>query len=468
MQKTIIYLEEEKSKIAIYNHPNYNEPHLRQIPLGLNSNPQDWAKKIKDELINFGKDLISSPLCIILKPNIIKALMIKIPKVKDEREEIELAEKQIFTHLQELDINSVHTYQYKLAPFIYQFICVQKNLLEWVSKAISELKQKVEGVFPLELIIPKLTDDLLSAFELKDEQNYTVIITELTGTIFVKTLTNKPSDKDIHILLKENSLYNIVGREPKIYPLYGDDKSIYSLIEKEGYKIPTDEQNLEIWLSYIVLSKNKGLINSNSNLITLLKPKNKNTNTKSTTGKQNNKNNKDEGGFSKNKIGIIALFLGLGILLQLTLGIDNIFKMFTNKQSAKKPNTNFSSNTQTQITTPQENETQNESPIQPNGQEEKNPPIEKNKIKIRVENGNGVAGSAAKMKFYLENSGYVVSEIGNANKNDYQKTLIFLPEELKHYEKTIVEDLKGKYQTQVELIKEKPENYDVLIIVGQS
>ncbi len=57
------------------------------------------------------------------------------------------------------------------------------------------------------------------------------------------------------------------------------------------------------------------------------------------------------------------------------------------------------------------------------GQQVSNEPI-----RIRVLNGNGVAGAAAAMASRLEAEGFVVASVGDADRKDYAKTTIIVPE----------------------------------------
>ena len=86
---------------------------------------------------------------------------------------------------------------------------------------------------------------------------------------------------------------------------------------------------------------------------------------------------------------------------------------------------------------------------------------------IQILNGTGKAGLAAKVSELLKTKGFADFEIGNADKNNYEKTTIFIqtienPEKLKgiftealgEYEYTIKEPLNSKIK------------YDVIITLG--
>lgn len=51
--------------------------------------------------------------------------------------------------------------------------------------------------------------------------------------------------------------------------------------------------------------------------------------------------------------------------------------------------------------------------------------VDKKSIKLRVLNGNGITGDAAKAKKQLEDAGFTVSKVGNAKRQDYTITQVY-------------------------------------------
>jgi len=92
--------------------------------------------------------------------------------------------------------------------------------------------------------------------------------------------------------------------------------------------------------------------------------------------------------------------------------------------------------------------------------------IDKATLKIRVENGAGVAGVAGKMKDFLTSLGYTVTEVGNAEKFDYAETQLIVKKTKNDFSETIKKDLEKQYTVKVSDALAETSAYDVLVIVG--
>ncbi|PIS22628.1 hypothetical protein COT50_00945 [candidate division WWE3 bacterium CG08_land_8_20_14_0_20_41_10] len=140
-----------------------------------------------------------------------------------------------------------------------------------------------------------------------------------------------------------------------------------------------------------------------------------------------------------------------GLILQLTVG-------FTNILGNKAP---------TQV---RENQTvlseQKVAPAEIKPDEKPQKEFKRTDLKIRVENGNGVAGSAGKLKTYLEGFGYTVVSVGNSDRTDYAKTMIKLPRDLVDYKDLLTNDLKTNYSVEIVNVDAKFTDFDLLIIAG--
>lgn len=90
-------------------------------------------------------------------------------------------------------------------------------------------------------------------------------------------------------------------------------------------------------------------------------------------------------------------------------------------------------------------------------------------LTIQVLNGGGVVGAGSKMKKFLEDKGYKVAEVGNAeNMGTYMKTEVHLKASKSTFQTTIIDDLKGTYSVATDtatLSDNSP--FDVRIIVGK-
>lgn len=94
------------------------------------------------------------------------------------------------------------------------------------------------------------------------------------------------------------------------------------------------------------------------------------------------------------------------------------------------------------------------------------PVIDKTAVVIEVLNGNGITGSADKVKSLLVAAGYTVSKVTNAKKFTYPDTLIYY----KTGQEAVAADIKATltgYQTTIENSDTIVGSYDIVVIVGK-
>jgi len=126
---------------------------------------------------------------------------------------------------------------------------------------------------------------------------------------------------------------------------------------------------------------------------------------------------------------------------------------YDNKNSSQNRNVNLNSNTNTSL-------------LNDNLNANSTPAIDKSLIKIEVLNGNGVTGSAEKLKSVLTNVGYTVSKVANARRFTYPDTIIYH----KTGDETTAQDIKAVltgYQTLIENSDSIAGTYDIVIVVGK-
>jgi hypothetical protein len=89
-------------------------------------------------------------------------------------------------------------------------------------------------------------------------------------------------------------------------------------------------------------------------------------------------------------------------------------------------------------------------------------------ITIQVLNGGGKAGAATKMKKFLEDKGYTVSDTGNAESYTYDKTAVVVKSTKSAYITLLETDLKGTYTLSSSAATlESSVSYDARVIVGK-
>ena len=85
--------------------------------------------------------------------------------------------------------------------------------------------------------------------------------------------------------------------------------------------------------------------------------------------------------------------------------------------------------------------------------------------KIRIANGNGISGEAAKIKGILEAAGFEVASTGNASKT-YEKSIIFYKNGQEDLANALKAAIKNNYTADVEQSDSTVGTYDAVIALG--
>lgn len=95
-------------------------------------------------------------------------------------------------------------------------------------------------------------------------------------------------------------------------------------------------------------------------------------------------------------------------------------------------------------------------------------PVNRADIKIQVWNGGGVPGAASKMKSFLEEKGYKVEDVSNADAYTYDKTEVQVKEGKESILKLLTEDLKDTYTLATNAATLSSDvSYDARVVVGK-
>ena len=93
--------------------------------------------------------------------------------------------------------------------------------------------------------------------------------------------------------------------------------------------------------------------------------------------------------------------------------------------------------------------------------------VDRAKPAVRVLNGSGVAGLAASVKDMLEDLGWRVANIGNADSSDYAQTEVSFKDDFASYQEALVKDLSDKYSVRVSSdTLDSTDSADIEIIIG--
>lgn len=95
------------------------------------------------------------------------------------------------------------------------------------------------------------------------------------------------------------------------------------------------------------------------------------------------------------------------------------------------------------------------------------PSVDKSKYKIKVLNGTGISGEAAKAKELLESDGFTVSTIGNASKQDNLDTTIATKEDVdSEFISVLKEALEGSYKLGEVTTLDTSDPADIVVSLG--
>lgn len=96
-------------------------------------------------------------------------------------------------------------------------------------------------------------------------------------------------------------------------------------------------------------------------------------------------------------------------------------------------------------------------------------PVDLEAYTIKVLNGSGITGEAAKTKTALIDAGFKVGTTGNADNSDYTQTVISVKKSVPEgYVKQLKEQLEKSYSVEpsVETLSDNPEGIDVVVTIG--
>lgn len=94
--------------------------------------------------------------------------------------------------------------------------------------------------------------------------------------------------------------------------------------------------------------------------------------------------------------------------------------------------------------------------------------VDKKEYEIKVLNGSGTAGLAAKAKESLEEAGFSVSSVGNADTQDYSKTIIQSKKSVKkEFIAALEEELGKTYKLGENATQQDSEKDDIVVTLGK-
>lgn len=356
--------------------------------------------------------------------------------------------------LDTVSIDEIYYSYQKIAPFVYQFTGVKKRILEDYLEVSNITKIPIQSVIPWLFLFPKiLADNDPCIFITKANTKEVVALSEFNGIYYTGLYDDaSTTSDDIERLVAELSIYKRVNPIKRVFLMDYDHFNPGPNFVVSQLPVPinalTDDDNnkLHIMFNYL-LQKDSSFLANNTNLLNIL----------AVPALEN----------SNKKVMIVA---GIGALV-LMLGGLGFFGMNKINESNKKV---AGESTESQVLSENDEvkETKPNTPKEQKPQEtvEKVDPksLKKEDLRIRVENGAGIPGIAAKTQGTLEELGYVVTGIGNYEQDNRENTLLRFKDSKSAYKVLLSEDLKKDYELVVEDGLDESLEYDVLLVIGSN
>lgn len=330
----------------------------------------------------------------------------------------------------------------KIAPFVYQFVGVRKELMEQLLEISTIWGVPVKSIAPWVCLLPKTlknTDPAIFIANLGEKQ--VVALSELNGVYFAESYTEEKETSEIEALVRTLSIYK---RERPISQIYTLNTS-FSI--GNGYKVlpvlASEEERLlsegfeehELFLK--IAQSSPEVLETQVNLINLLPL---------------------PAPASPAKV-LVPAALSLFLV---SLLVGGYFLFFADSSSTELvPEESNQVLSETAESTPSAETGE----ISEGTSEET---LEREDLSIRIENGAGINGAAGRTQEYLEEFGYSIDSIDTAD-NQYETTQVLIREDMEKYKELLREDLGADFPEPVfDLLEDNEAEYDVLILLGKN
>lgn len=315
----------------------------------------------------------------------------------------------------------------------------------------NEVGIELGTIIPWVMLLPKYANTNDPAiFVVNYDGDQVVALSELNGVFFSGVYEVERKPKDLQALVHELSIYKRPQPITKLYTLNYKQLLLDEKYNVEALDVPNEElleeKGYEInLLANYMLDTRSDLFSGSLNLLNLL----------STPVVVDSKKK------SLVKVGAVAgvLFLVGAVLF----GRSYLNKKPQDNVMAQKPEENTAVLSQNSGV----GDTGAGTEVKEDSKEVPAEDLNKEDLSIMVENGADIAGVAGRTKTRLEEAGYTIYDIGNADETGNEETILKFKKDNVKYAEMLKEDMKDVYLDLVvkEDLEESAE-YDVLIVVG--
>lgn len=361
----------------------------------------------------------------------------------------------------EINLDNLYFSYKKMAPFVYQFVGIRKEVMDNYLETSNESSVGLKSVIPWVLAFPKyenVNDPAIFVSKVDDDQ--VIALSELNGVFFAGTYKKEKTPEELASLIKELSFYK---RSSPIKCIYKFNCDSFTMPGYEIKKIepPKFNGNFNLPEGFeinnivnFLLDSDSTILDSQINVLNMLPlpVAERKSSALLVTGSV-----------------IGALLLLVGAYFGITSIGDKKADGGQLAQENTSQETQVLSETTSQEDTVQQEQVGGEGSESENSDKDPNIEIKRGNLKIRVENGAGVGGLAAKTKEFLEGLGYTVLTIDTADSKVQPTVLQFKSTVQEEFENMVKEDIKAEFP-EIEVKDNIPEDsdYDLLMTVGTS
>ncbi len=392
------------------------------------------------------KDLKKTSLVFVSQPQDMFLRFITVNKTNGEYQTQILSD--IESKLDGASIDDLYYTYFKIAPFVYQFVGVNKAYLEKFLEVSNECGMPLSGIYSWMGLLPKylnLSDPSIFVTKVNNEQ--VVALSELGGIFYTGVFEKGKSQEELEDLVKNLSVYKRNSPITKIYTFNYDDFEPDSGFEVYKVDVPNVDETsvpgfeVNMLVNYMI-DFDTEMKMSGLNMLNLFPlPE-----------------------IVKKKVPSVMVGAGALVVVSI-LAVIGYFGFFRNQNS----------NADNQLAVnPQENlEVLSESSeSQQTGTQGENPAgevaveLKKDELSIKVENGSNVNGAASRVKDKLAELGYKVLTIDTAD-STRETTLLQFKKDKSVYKDLVTADLKDVVENVVveETLADDSVN-DLVIILG--
>ncbi|MBN1162360.1 LytR C-terminal domain-containing protein [Patescibacteria group bacterium] len=375
---------------------------------------------------------------------------VTVAKGTEDVEAKVLAEAQ--EKLEGVSLESLYFGYEKIAPFVYQFIGVDKEFLETFIEVSNVVGISLKAVVPWVLLLPKYAEVNNPAIFIANYNNeQVVVLSELNGVFFTEVFEREQKPKELEKLVQQLSIYKRSNPINKIYTLNYENLFMDSGYEVENLQVPNEEMfeesgyELNVLANYM-MDTHKELFLRQLNLLNLLPVP-----------------------VEVEKKSKALVYVGSVLAVVLVVGGILLVKSRGNKSGEDMLAGNGSEATDVLSENVETQEPTEDTHAEQTGQtQEVEEQLSREDLSIRVENGAGISGVAGRTRDRLEEFGYVIGDnIGNADEVGNSETVLRFKKDKVKYQDLLKEDMKEVYlDIVVEDTLDDSAEYDLLITVG--